>query len=190
MAVGLAAAGLRGPLKAWREQQLQKIFTTGQTLRLQFPKEDLGFVYDAPGAAILPEQQAEFHKPDRAGLQPADHGFSAAHEQRRSIFSPEAVPGARLPHCSLRPPGGGGYQDQLHFVLLSSCNRSGGAGRGCLAEFACQQCKVWCSCICAAACKVSTELLCPPVLFMAWRLWPVNTPQPKKQTCRVEQGAF
>ena len=108
MAVGLAAAGLRGPLKPWREQQLQKIFTTGQTLRLQFPKEDLGFVYDALGSAVLPEQQ---EGPDRAGLQPAGQGLSGAQEQQRCLYVPQAIPGARMPHCSLRPPGGGGFQD-------------------------------------------------------------------------------
>lgn len=52
LSLGLSVSGLRGPLKTWREQQLAKIFESGQTLRLQFPREDLGFVYNQPGAAV------------------------------------------------------------------------------------------------------------------------------------------
>ena len=167
MAVGLAAAGLRGPLKPWREQQLQIIFTSGQNLRLQFPREDLGCVYDASGSAVLPEEQ---EGPNRAGLQPAGRGLSGAQEQQRSLYAPEAVPGARVPHCTLRPPGGGGSQDQLHFVLLSSCSKPWTAGRGRSVELACRQIKVWCACICAAPCALCAAQLCPSVLFMAWRV--------------------
>ena len=55
LAAGFSVSGLYGPLKAYRERQLARIFASGQTLRLQFPKEDLGFVYDKPGAAICTE---------------------------------------------------------------------------------------------------------------------------------------
>ena len=43
--MGLAASGVDGPLRSWREGQLQEIFRSGASLRLQFPKEDLGFCY-------------------------------------------------------------------------------------------------------------------------------------------------
>lgn len=55
LSAGLSVSGLYGPLKGYRERELAKIFASGQTLRLQFPKEDLGFVYDKPGAAICPD---------------------------------------------------------------------------------------------------------------------------------------
>lgn len=55
MALGLAASGVDGPLRSWRKQTLQGIFQAGASLRLQFPREDLGFRYDKPGAAVIPE---------------------------------------------------------------------------------------------------------------------------------------
>ena len=165
MAVGLAAAGLRGPLKPWREQQLQNIFTTGQTLRLQFPKEDLGFVYDAPGSAFPPEQH---EGSDSAGLQPAGRGLSGAQEQQRSLYVPEAIPGARMPHATLRPPGGGGLQDQLHFVLLSSCSTNLGSQAE-AALWSLHAGKSRCDAR-AAACALSAEQLCPSVMLMVWRV--------------------
>lgn len=58
MSLGLAAAGVEGPLRSWRQQKLQKIFQSGASLRLQFPKEDLGFQYTGPGSAIIPEQDS------------------------------------------------------------------------------------------------------------------------------------
>jgi hypothetical protein len=39
----MSLAGTSGPLAPWRQAQLDKIFSAGATLRLQFPKEDLGF---------------------------------------------------------------------------------------------------------------------------------------------------
>ena len=58
MSLGLAAAGVEGPLRSWRQQKLQKIFQSGASLRLQFPKEDLGFQYTSPGSAIIREQDS------------------------------------------------------------------------------------------------------------------------------------
>ena len=55
MSLGLTAAGVEGPLRSWREQKLRGIFQAGASLRLQFPKEDLGFRYTHPGAAVIPE---------------------------------------------------------------------------------------------------------------------------------------
>ncbi len=47
--IGMAASG---PLRRLRRRRLQEIFASGETLRLQFPKEDLGFLYHQPGAAV------------------------------------------------------------------------------------------------------------------------------------------
>ena len=44
MSVGKAAAS---PLRRLRASELAEVFETGDTLRLQFPKEDLGYVYAA-----------------------------------------------------------------------------------------------------------------------------------------------
>ena len=55
MSLGMAASGVEGPLRSWREQKLQEIFQSGASLRLQFPKEDLGFQYSGPGSAVVPD---------------------------------------------------------------------------------------------------------------------------------------
>ena len=47
--LGMAASG---PLRRLRQGRLDEIFSSGETLRLQFPKEDLGFVYHQQGAAV------------------------------------------------------------------------------------------------------------------------------------------
>jgi len=60
LSLGRAAGGVRGPLKAWRKKALQRIFEAGESLRLQFPLEDLGFTYSMHGAAVwLPHQAAD-----------------------------------------------------------------------------------------------------------------------------------
>lgn len=41
-----------GPLAGWRRARLAKLFDGGATLRLQYPKEDLGFVYSASGGLL------------------------------------------------------------------------------------------------------------------------------------------
>ena len=58
MSLGLAASGVEGPLRSWRQHKLQEIFRSGASLRLQFPKEDLGFQYNGPGSAVIPDQDS------------------------------------------------------------------------------------------------------------------------------------
>ncbi|KAA6420769.1 MAG: hypothetical protein FRX49_09346 [Trebouxia sp. A1-2] len=119
LAAGLSVSGLYGPLKQWRQHQLSSIFASGQTLRLQFPKEDLGFVYNTPGAAICPETDtvpgashrvAAQPQPDSAGadatavntkgrVQKATRGSVGGSDRR---YRPSCFPGSRLPHCTLR----------------------------------------------------------------------------------------
>lgn len=42
-----------GPLAGWRRARLARLFDGGATLRLQYPKEDLGFIYSDSGAVWL-----------------------------------------------------------------------------------------------------------------------------------------
>jgi hypothetical protein len=41
-----------GPLQGWRRARLARLLDGGATLRLQYPKEDLGFVYAASGTHV------------------------------------------------------------------------------------------------------------------------------------------
>lgn len=129
LAAGLSVSGLYGPLKPYRERQLAKIFASGQTLRLQFPKEDLGFVYDKPGAAICIETPnpgstigkrntgcnsgAEAPDPGRTSSTGHDSGEDGTavggKDSRGSVggsdrrYWPSCIPGGRLPHCAIFP---------------------------------------------------------------------------------------
>ena len=113
LAAGLSVSGLYGPLKAWRERQLADIFASGQTLRLQFPKEDLGFVYGQPGAAICPEPAGENSANRNLSRAPSDKGLRLPSEDPHNPggaelgrnpreYKPSCKPGGRLPHCVLR----------------------------------------------------------------------------------------
>ena len=129
LSAGLSVSGLYGPLKAWRERQLSQIFASGQTLRLQFPKEDLGFNYNTVDAAICPEHPASDADTDSSAphvsvpradgtavnfegsMQRKGHRSSALSERQsnRSVggsdrqYIPSCAPGGRLPHCMLQP---------------------------------------------------------------------------------------
>lgn len=125
LSAGLSVSGLYGPLKPWRERQLSKIFASGQTLRLQFPKEDLGFVYNSTHAAVCPEPPLP---PQSLGIQKLELDVSESDgtavntkgrsERQRSgsvggadrQYRPSCSPGGRLPHCTLQPMNPG--QDQ------------------------------------------------------------------------------
>ena len=126
LSAGLSVSGLYGPLKAWRERQLAKIFASGQTLRLQFPKEDLGFVYNSRGAAVCPESPHSHHSPrvQNAELDISGNDGTAVNTKGRSHgqgngtvggsnrrYRPNCSPGARLPHCTLQPLNTGKRQN-------------------------------------------------------------------------------
>lgn len=124
LALGRAASGPRGPLRPWRERQLAGIFASDATLRLQFPREDLGFTYGGtPGAAVYgaprstdPACQPTAGAPRRADVGPAPPG-SGAHpglqqptaghangkaSRRRGLpYVPTTEPGARMPHADI-----------------------------------------------------------------------------------------
>ena len=103
LSLGRAAAGVRGPLRAWRKKALQRIFETGDSLRLQFPLEDLGFRYNVPGAAVCPSSAAA---DSEAAVQSAGSADSAAQnlrsQQGRGLeYVQNTEPGSRLPHCEI-----------------------------------------------------------------------------------------
>ena len=56
--MGRFFAGTRGPAGLWRRRRLKQIFDSGASLRLQFPKEDLGFAYPQGGAAVAVSEDA------------------------------------------------------------------------------------------------------------------------------------
>lgn len=57
MAVGKKAAS---PLRRLRAGELAEVFEHGETLRLQFPKEDLGYIYSS-GAGEPPLRRPLLH---------------------------------------------------------------------------------------------------------------------------------
>ncbi|GAB4813968.1 hypothetical protein N2152v2_001014 [Parachlorella kessleri] len=86
--LGMAASG---PLRRLRQRRLDEIFSSGETLRLQFPKEDLGFVYHQQGAAVCKSEQ------DAAALRQY-----LRPRTREAPYEPCTLPGARLPHCTIK----------------------------------------------------------------------------------------
>ncbi len=151
LALGRAAAAARMPLEAPR---LRAILASGAALRLQFPAEDLGFMYSGAGAAVAPPDpapcaaeagrgEASLAQRGAAGLEApgapgqgrqarsgAAGGPGADRDQARAggpssaergaPYEPTTAPGARLPHCELwLPAGGGGARAAL---LATPCN--------------------------------------------------------------------
>ncbi len=101
LSMGRAAAGVRGPLKAWRKKALQRIFEAGDSLRLQFPLEDLGFRYSMRGAAVCLPQAA-------ANSEASSTSYGSADSAAQNLRSPHleyvqnTEPGSRLPHCAIK----------------------------------------------------------------------------------------
>ena len=90
---------MRGPLRAWRRKVLQSIFEAGDSLRLQFPLEDLGFRYSSPGAATCTPRQA-VGGPQAPGQSAAQNLRSQQGRGREYVQNTEL--GSRLPHCEIR----------------------------------------------------------------------------------------
>lgn len=84
LGIGAAASGLKGPLKSSREREISKLFESGNTLRLQYPKDDLGFRYAIGLSSKVNEQEAE--------------------GERDAAFEPTLAPGFRMPHFNLELP--------------------------------------------------------------------------------------
>jgi 2-polyprenyl-6-methoxyphenol hydroxylase-like FAD-dependent oxidoreductase len=131
VAAGRAAAG---PVAALRRGELEALFETGDTLRLQYPKEDLGFVYGAGGGAVCVDgapavqrfagrcrRRSRVCAPPRIDFPALASGFLRADDDERAAvaayaapkprdepFAPAALPGARLPHFGVRVLRAGG----------------------------------------------------------------------------------
>lgn len=119
LSLGRAASGVKGPLRPWRQRHLKRIFASGDTLRLQFPQEDLGFSYDVPGGACLGNAAAAA-APRAGSAQPSAEAAAAparsasqtklpgqllerqqADRGLRRLYMPSTDPGARLPHADI-----------------------------------------------------------------------------------------
>lgn len=76
-----------------RREKLEVLFESGSTLRLQYPKEDLGFVY---GNGTNGMNLVTHESNDSQSL--ADY---LAPKPRAAAYQPTTLPGARLPHFPL-----------------------------------------------------------------------------------------
>lgn len=70
-----------------RRRELDRIFESGQTLRLQYPKEDVGFIYAGTNAYVKVEP--EMRPLMTQALQPSP---------RDDPYVPRCLPGCRFPH--------------------------------------------------------------------------------------------
>jgi 2-polyprenyl-6-methoxyphenol hydroxylase-like FAD-dependent oxidoreductase len=91
IAAGRAASA---PLLALRRTELDALFDHGETLRLQYPKEDLGFLYrNSSTAAVQYEKDSGDEQLVATYIGP---------KPRDAPYTPTTLPGARFPHLSLR----------------------------------------------------------------------------------------
>jgi len=78
-------------LAVTRKGELRSLLDSGQTLRLQYPKEDLGFMYPAPSPAIAVQQDdleaiKKYKRP----------------KPRDAEYLPACLPGCRFPHFPIK----------------------------------------------------------------------------------------
>lgn len=88
--VGTSLSGVNGLTGPYRRLQLMKLFQTGNTLRLQFPNEDIGFQYRHRS---LPEALA------------ASDAHSTRAKRRILEYIAKVDVGLRLPHCYFQALG-------------------------------------------------------------------------------------
>jgi hypothetical protein len=95
LAAGRRTAAAVTPL---RTAALSDILQSGQSLRLQFPQEDLGFVYNH--GAI-----AQQHTTAASAADASRHAGSrsSSSSARDTVYVPSTAVGGRLPHCWLQP---------------------------------------------------------------------------------------
>lgn len=103
-----AGMGLANAVIPLRRGVLQDILESGMSLRLQFPREDLGFVYSQgavdAGTGGQQQQQQQLAQQPRGSS-----GVGSSKHSRSSEYVPAMVVGGRLPHCwlQLTSPAGG-----------------------------------------------------------------------------------
>ena len=99
LSVGRIAGSAIGAI---RHEALNALFEGGETLRLQYPKEDLGFVYSGTGAAIVYETMQETGCDDDVITdRQAVLKYTAA-KPRNAPYVATTLPGARFPHFWMR----------------------------------------------------------------------------------------
>jgi hypothetical protein len=100
-----AGRGVAASILLLRQGALQEILNSGQSLQLQFPKEDLGVVYTQGAVA----------RGDAAEEQSAGKNVSSGSSSRgRGLpYVPSTEVGGRLPHCNLAILEPDGQQQQL-----------------------------------------------------------------------------
>ena len=125
LAFGRWTGGIRGPLKSYRATQLAKFFDSGSSLRLQYPREDLGFVY-GPGGAVCADSDADSAGPGLSTEGPQQgalkDGKSAVME-RGAPYVPTTAPGARLPHVAMTLLGTGARCGCCCIPVMCDCTQ-------------------------------------------------------------------
>lgn len=94
-----AGRGMAAAVTPLRKSALQGILRSGQSLRLQFPKEDLGFVYQQGAVDV-----------DGSNSSSSSTGSGGS---RGSPFVPSTAVGGRSPHCRLMLLDKGNSQKQV-----------------------------------------------------------------------------
>lgn len=100
-----------------KQRELNELFESGRTLRLQYPKEDIGFAYHGPGSFLDVEPEMEDAVRRAVAPKPRD----APYIEDAGSF----VPGKRFPHMPMRLPdgdwnGGGESRDRRSSISISS----------------------------------------------------------------------
>lgn len=93
-----AGRGLANAVIPSRRGVLQDILESGMSLRLQFPREDLGFEY-SQGAVDAGDGSQQQQRQQQPAQQPRG---SSGVGTRSSEYVPAVVVGGRLPHCWLQ----------------------------------------------------------------------------------------
>eukprot|EP00879_Flechtneria_rotunda_P014527 GHRR01015181.1.p1 GENE.GHRR01015181.1~~GHRR01015181.1.p1 ORF type:complete len:482 (+),score=184.32 GHRR01015181.1:329-1774(+) len=93
-----AGRGLAAAVASFRQGALQHILDAGDSLRLQFPQEDLGFVYNQ--GAVVQEQQQQLQC-SQVNSNSSSSGWHRKQHWRGNVYIPSTTVGGRLPHCQL-----------------------------------------------------------------------------------------
>ncbi len=98
--------GLAAAISPLREHSLRSILQSGRSLRLQFPREDLGFTYPVihPGTdsgSNAAAAAAAADVTDNSSSSSGSSGSNSSSSSRDSPYVPSTAPGGRLPHVPL-----------------------------------------------------------------------------------------
>lgn len=131
-----AGRGLANAVIPLRRGALQDILASGMSLRLQFPREDLGFVY-TQGAVDAGNGSDGQQQQQGQGGRDVNNSSSSGKRSRSNVYVPAVVVGGRLPHCWLQVLGPGSKVRKvglassaanmlpiyaLHVALLAACS--------------------------------------------------------------------